>query len=278
MTASVLPKFLVFRFAPGSGGNFLSSLLQCSSSVGHWNNELEYSKPNSNWINWFEQCFDKNLKNWLDHEPVANHKLGTREIFSAWYDRGNTISISDFFDLEKKFCTPYYHYLKNKNLFIPIFWHKDYFPVFFKNSVFVDIMLDQSSLKWFDRSWYYKHHQVDFDSTTNCYSVIRRRHRSTVQPSSKSFDNECTTTYNNFRSLVRQEIYNNPWRSKYLNKNFLNDCSRDRPRYTLTLSNLLNLDQCYDQYTKICNFLNLTALDYRLFEQLFLIWRNRHNY
>jgi len=275
---NLYPKFLVFRFPPGAGGNFLSSLLQCNENVGHWNDELEYNKPNSDWVAWFENCFDKNFKKWLDKEPVANHKLGTREIFSAWYDRGNTLNSDEFFTLEKKFCTPYYFYLKNKNLFIPIFWHKNYFPVYFENSVFVDIMLDQLSLKWFDRSWYYKHHDIVFDTDTNSYSVCRQRHRPSIQPSCKKFNNEYQATYSNFRSLVRQEIYNNPWRQNYLDKTFLDLSSGQRPRYILSLSSLLSLNNCYDQYKKICNFLKITAIDYHLFEKLFLIWRNRHDY
>lgn len=276
MTA--FPKFLVIRFAPGSGGNFLSSLLQCSNNVGHWNKSLEYDKPNSNWVTWFDLCFSKNLNNWLEHEPIANHDLGIREIFSAWYDRGNNLSPTDFFNLEKKFCTPYYHYLKNKDSFIPIFWHKNYFPSYFKHSVFVDIMLDQLSIKWFDRSWYYKHHDVKVDRLSKKYLVTRRRHRSSIQPVDSNFSNDYQTSYDSFRSLIKQEVYGNIWRSKYLDENFLKSSSENCPRYVLKLSNLLELDQCYQQYVKICSFLKVNILDYSLFNQLFLIWRNRHAY
>lgn len=275
---NAFPRFLVIRFAPGSGGNFLSSLLQCSDTVGHWNQSLELAKPNSNWIAWFESCFDKNLNSWLDNEPVANHMLGTREIFSAWYERGNELSPDEFFELEKKFCTPYYFHLKNTSALVPIFWHKNYFPCYFENSVFVDIMLDRPSLSWFDRSWYYKHHEVNFDPESKQYYVLRRRHRLSIQPATGNFKNKHEAVYDNFKSLVRHEVYNNPWRAKYLNKNFLDASSNNRPRYILKLSDLLECDQCYQQYIHICNFLKINMLNHALFSQLFSIWRNRHAY
>jgi hypothetical protein len=272
------PKFLVFRFAPGSGGNFLNSLLQCSTGVGHWNADIEHTKPNSDWIKWFDQSFDKNLKQWLNHEPVANHMLGTREIFSAWYPRGNDLSPQEFFKLESSRCTPYYFHIKNKNSYIPVFWHKNHFPSYFQNSVFINIMLDSASLKWFDRSWYYKHHKVEFDPAIKQYVVTRLRHRASIQPLGVKFNNEYQTVYPNFRALAKGEIYKNPWRNYYQDQNFLKSSSGGRPNYTLTLSNLLDCNQCIDQYKKICNFLNIDALDQALVRELFLLWRERHAY
>jgi len=273
-----LPRFLVFRYPPGGGGNFISSLLQCSNNVGHWNKNLEYSKPNTDWESWFDRSFNKNLSKWLDTEPIANHDLGTREIFSAWYDRGNTLSTREFLKLEAEYCTPYYFYLKNKNSLIPIAWHKNYMPAYFENSVFIDITLDSTSIKWFDKSWYYKHHRVEYDPSSNTYSVTRNRHRPCIQPSNSSFSNEYKVNYKSFRQLVINEIYNNPWRERYLDSTYLDNLASQQPQYSLKLSDLLNFGQLHYHYKEMCTFLNIDPIDYSMLKNLFTIWRNRHAY
>lgn len=271
-----LPRFLVIRFAPGAGGNFLVSLLQCSHGVGHWNADLERRKPNVDWELWFEQSFSKNLSSWLWSEPIALNQLDTRNVFSAWYDRGNELTVKQFLQLEKEQCSAFYHELKNQNKLIPIFWHKDVFPSFFQNACFVNIMLDSNSIGWYDRSWYYKHHSVEYKD--GHYNVYRNRHRKDIQPKNANYKNFDSVTYDTFFEFARQEIYNNPWRGRYLNPSFLDQSSGNRPQYTLHLSDLLEFDALFEQYTKICKWLEIDILDRGLIEKLFCIWRGRHEY
>lgn len=271
-----LPRFLVMRFAPGSGGNFLASLLQCSPEVGHWNSDIENSKHKVDWEQYFEQSFNKDLQKWLWSEPQALNRLDTRSVFSAWYDRGNELTVQQFFALEKEFCSPYYHELKAQNKLIVCQWHKDVFPSFFKRACFVNIMLDQNSIRWYDRSWYYKHHSIEYQDGQ--FVVHRNRHRKVIQPKNTSFENADTVYYNTFFEFARQEIYNNPWRARYLTPNFLDKSSGNRPQYTLHLSDLLEFDKLHAQYTKLCAWLDITAMNQILLQKLFAIWRGRHEY
>lgn len=271
-----LPRFLVFRFAPGAGGNFLASLLQCSAGVGHWNSSIEHSKPSVDWENWFEQSFSSDLSTWLWKEPIALNQLDTRNIFSAWYDRGNELTQQQFHDLEQQHCSAYYHELKLQNKFIPVFWHKDVFPSFFSKAYFINIMLDLQSVHWFDRSWYRKHHSVEYKD--NCYTVTRHRHRQQVQPKNLNYQNDGSAVYKTFFEFARQEIYNNPWRGRFLNSGYLDHCSGHRPQYTLHLSDLLEFDALIPHYSKICQWLDISTLDQSMIQKLFDIWRNRHDY
>ena len=271
-----LPRFLVVRFPPGAGGNFLVSLLQCSHGVGHWNADLERNKPDADWEQWFEQSFSKNLGTWLWSEPIALNQLDTRNVFSAWYDRGNELTVKQFLELEKEHCSAFYHELKNQNKLIPIFWHKDVFPSFFQNACFVNIMLDADSIGWYDRSWYYKHHSVEHKDGQ--YNVYRNRHRKDIQPKNANYKNFDRVTYDTFFEFARQEIYNNPWRGRYLNPSFLDQSTGKRPQYTLHLSDLLEFDKLFDQYTKLCKWLGIAMMDQELIKKLFCIWRKRHEY
>lgn len=271
-----LPRFLVIRFPPGGGGNFLASLLQCSHEVGHWNADIESNKSSADWEQYFEQSFSKDLRTWLWKEPIALNQLNTRNIFSAWYDRGNELTVQEFLNLEKEHCSPLYQDLKAQNKLIVIFWHKDVFPSFFQRACFVNIMLDNSSLGWYDRSWYYKHHSIEYKNGQ--YTVYRNRHRKDIQPKNTSYKNFDSATYNTFFEFVKQEIYNNPWRGRYLTPGFLDKSSGNRPQYTMHLSDLLEFDKLQHQYIKLCTWLNITAMDETLLQKLFYIWRNRHDY
>ena len=77
-----LPKFLIFRFAPGAAGNFVSSMLQCSPEVAHMSSEEQSNKPNNNWIQYFKKVFHDDLANWTYKEPSSVYNWGTKNIFS----------------------------------------------------------------------------------------------------------------------------------------------------------------------------------------------------
>ena len=209
----LLPKFLVIRFAPGSGANFLTSVLQCSPEVGHWQEHLEHNKPAIDWLAYFKQCFQPDFDCWLQKEPIANQHLGTREIFSAWYDRGDRLTVNEFLTLEQQHCSEFYFELKRKGVFIPIYWHKDIFPSYFQNASFIDILLDHASLKWFDRSLYRKHYKVVGVDPKGPVVVQNRRHRSKIVPRTFTGSNEFEKTYSSFTRFIKEEIIGNRWRT-----------------------------------------------------------------
>ena len=272
----LLPRFLVVRFAPGSGANFLVSILQCSHGVGHWFEEYENNKNSVLWQNYFESVFPKDLSTWLVKEPISLMTLGTREIFSAKYPRGNDLSLEEFQNLEQKFCSQHYFDLVKNNLFVPIYWHKKHLPRYFANATFVDIMLDQPSLKWFDRSVYYKNFTIKQPNADKSITVYRNEHRPSIQPSVFTGDNEYIKTYKSVRAMITEEILDNPWRAQYLDKNNLDD--HGLPRFKLILSDLLTFDAFDNMYQRLCKFLHIKPIKQELLKELHTIWRLRHDY
>ena len=65
MTASKIPLLFV-RYAPGSAGNFLISILQTSNKLPCWDMQVENSKGTPQFEdcfkNWFSKCFQSNLE------------------------------------------------------------------------------------------------------------------------------------------------------------------------------------------------------------------------
>lgn len=270
--AQQLPKFLVFRFPPGGGANFLTSILQCSPEVGHWVPLLEEDKANADWLSYFKKSFQPDLTTWLDHEPINNQQFGTREIFSAWYPRGNDLTISEFLEQEQKQCSDFYFKLKENNVFIPVYWHKELVPSYFQNATFINIMLDQPSLDWFDESLQRKHYQVVAKHSDNSVTVRNHRHRPNFIPTSFNGENEFEKTYNTFDTFINLEIKKNKWREHYQNPNYVTT------GYTLHLGDLLDYQLFKGQYTKLCAYLSLTPIIDSLLEQLHAHWRGCHDY
>jgi len=278
MSKIELPKFLVIRFAPGSAGNFLTSLLQCSDGIGHWDKHLERNKSDTDWLKYFQQVYVSDLSQWLKYEPLNRQNLGVREIFSAIYERGNYLSIDQFAEQEKKHCSDFYFDLKNQQKYIPVFWQKNYFPEYFANATFVNIMLDRSSLRWFDRSFYKKHFSIEKLNNDGSLIIKYERHRPSIVPRTFTGTNIYKNYHPGFINFARQEIFGNIWRSRYLSSEYLHNSTSDRPQYTLYLSDLLNLSMLEPKYLDLCKFLDIAPMPIPQLHQLFQHWRQCHDY
>jgi hypothetical protein len=267
-----LPKFLVIRFPIGGAGNFLSSTLQCSNGVGHWLEFLEINKSNNNWVDYFKKVFTSNLERWVENEPISKHQLGTREIFSANYSRGNNLTLDEFFALEKQYCTDYYFSLKRENKFIPIFWHKQFNPVYFNKAMFIDVFLDKDSLSWYDRAYFRKHFSVTKQISN--ILVTNNAHRPSIIPKTFTGQNLYQEEYNSFYSFAKKNIFNNPMRSLYQDDNIFTN--KNQPNMKIWLSDLIDHDRFISVYPKLCNFLDVKPIDIGIIKQLHLHWISCH--
>jgi len=273
-----LPKFLAIRFAPGAGANFLISVLQCSNGVGHWIPELEYNKDQTNWLEYFQEVFSSNLGSWLDREPASRNHLGVKEIFSAKFPRGNNLSVEDFAQQEAKCCSPHYFDLKNKNAYIPVFWNKVYVPDFFASATYINIMLDRSSLKWFDRSVYYKHYNIESINVDGSVTVRCEEHLPKWHPKNFNFGNQHIKTFPSYRKFLQEEIFANHWRQQYLDPSCFDTTPKNQPQFTINLSDILDFKKFQLEYVRLCNFLNIATIDIDMLKSLHSCWMDCHPY
>lgn len=269
-----LPKFLVVRFAPGAGANFLCSLLQCSDGIGHLDPKLENNKDEQDWLFYFRDVFVNDLKQWVYHEPLSLQSFGTRDIFSASYPRGNDVSAFQFQELERKYCSEYYWQLRQLDRYITVFWHKNHIPDFFQRVTYINIMLDHNSLRWFDRAHYHKHFQVKRHA--NGVRVTNLEHRPSAAPVTWQGKNDYITEYTNFVTFAREKIYGNPWRHRYQDTGYLSTHCHDRPEYTLYLGDILNFDRLWPCYQDLCALLEVQPRPQTLIEDLHRHWISCH--
>ena len=249
-----LPKFLIFRFAPGAAGNFVSSIFQCSPEVAHLDIQEQQRKPNNNWLNYFEKVFHNDLANWTHKEPSSVYNWGTKNIFSQKFNRGNKLSVKQFERLENQHCTDAYHDAKQKQLYIPIFWHKNHMPVYFANSATVTIDIDTKfAQRWFHRARYKKHYNVR--STDNGINVDVMENRPAYQVA--GFANPTAKDFTTLNQFVREEIINDAFRQNFIN---LQNVSKwNIPNITINLSDILT-DKFTNQYHRVCGFYNFTPI------------------
>jgi hypothetical protein len=268
-----LPKFLIVRFAPGAAGNMISSLLQCSPEVAHWSEEQQNKKPCHDWMEYFTQVFPKDINKWLYHEPIGKLQWGTRNIFSAKYERGNSLTVEKFLELEEKLCTPYYHQQKLEQKYLPIFWHKKFMPAYFANSRSIIIHLDRKSVRWFDHAVYHKHHQI-VESTKDYINVRLLENRPEIIVKGFQQQVEYEKRWPNFRQFVKERIIDNPWRLQY--QHTYNIPAWSIPTSKVNLSDLLDNDTISSCYQSICEFLEISAILEQQVKSLHSYWKGLH--
>lgn len=271
-----LPKYLIIRFAPGAAGNMLSSLLQCSPEVAHWDESQQKIKPKNQWLNYFQQVFPTDIDKWLYHEPIGRLKWGTRDIFSAKYPRGNELSVTEFLKLEQIHCNKYYHQQKSIGNYLPVFWHKECLPAYFENSFAILIRIDSGSLRWFDHAVYHKHHKI-VQANRDGVLVQLLENRPDIVIKQFKYNAEFEKRWPTFRNFVRERISKNPFRSQYQHPE-----SMPRwhiPDLMVNLSELLCKDKILNVYSKTCDFLKITpVLSESELTLLHGYWIDLHNF
>jgi len=267
-----LPKFLIFRFAPGAAGNFVSSMLQCSPEVAHMSSEEQSNKPNNNWIQYFKKVFHDDLANWTYKEPSSVYNWGTKNIFSQKFARGNDLTIDQFHKLETKYCSKHYHNAKTDGLFIPIFWHKNIMPGYFANSVSVTIDIDNKfAQRWFHRARYNKHYNVNVTETGIEVDIMENRPDYQVA----GFYNPTSIQFANLYEFVREEIIKDKFRQNFINLQNVTEWSI--PNITINLSDVLSTS-FVNVYYSICAQYNITPLTPTIeVIKLHEHWMNCHN-
>jgi hypothetical protein len=273
----MLPKFLVIRFAPGAAGNMLTSMIQCSPEVAHWDEQQESIKPNNNWLAYFESCFPREINKWLYYEPIGQLNWGTRNIFSAKYPRGNNFTVDEFLEQEKIYCNQYYHQQKNQKKYLPVFWHKEIMPEYFINSKSICIELDQPALRWYNHAVYKKHYRIiNLSRDKRCTVEILQNRPQIVLPQYRG-QVEYTKTFDSFRQFVNQCIVQNPFQMMFRQANQLPAWPIDNLQ--LTLSTLLDTEKFLKKYFEICEFLEITpVLTKSVFSQMHNYWKNLHEF
>ena len=156
MINSKIPLLFV-RYAPGSAGNFLISILQTSNKLPCWDIQVENSKSTLQFEeffkNWFSKCFQPDLENHIKYEPHHPYQL---DFVSAKHPRGDDLSVEEFIEELKN---------RQDQLFLSniqcqqqtvMRLNKSNVPRWGLGNPLINIVVDSLSKKWFYKIRYIK--------------------------------------------------------------------------------------------------------------------------
>ena len=156
MINSKIPLLFV-RYAPGSAGNFLISILQTSNKLPCWDIQVENSKSTLQFEeffkNWFSKCFQPDLENHIKYEPHHPYQL---DFVSAKHPRGDDLSVEEFIEELKN---------RQDQLFLSniqcqqqtvMRLNKSNVPRWGLGNPIINIVVDSLSKKWFYKIRYIK--------------------------------------------------------------------------------------------------------------------------
>lgn len=161
MTTSKIPLLFV-RYAPGSAGNFVISILQTSNKLPCWNTQVEQSKGTPQFDecfkNWFSKCFQSNLENHIKYEPHHPYQL---DFISAKHPRGDELSAEQFVkELKNRNDQLFLNNIQNHQQTV-MRLNKPVVPQWGLGNSIINIVVDKTSKKWFYKTRYIKLFGID---------------------------------------------------------------------------------------------------------------------
>lgn len=238
------------NYAPGSAGKFLTSLLMSSASLAHFDPVVESNKTADACINYIQQRFSKNLSSWIKFEP--NHGTAWNLHFvSGKYPRGDDLTIDQFIKLATDSATDHFCHSVNQDKIIPSVWHKVNVPDFLSNSMFVTIIIDPLSIKWYHRAVWFK--LYDFINGRIYIKNNDPKLNPAMAQYCQKFNNPIYSD-DKFFTFVKRDIINDSFKKTFLSQENFVPCHR---REFILLSDLLNYQKCQTIVNQICNRFNI---------------------
>jgi hypothetical protein len=264
-------KFLMVHYAPGSAGKFLASLLMSSPSLSHFDPHVEKNKTDRACVKYIETRFSSDINQWVRYEP--NHvEAWNLHFISPKFPRGDNLTIQQFNELAEEHATDHFFQSVNQGKIIPSVWHKTNTPEYLLDSLFVTIIIDPGSMKWYHRALWHK-----------LYGIKNQKiHLKANDPDLNPAMTQYFKKFNNpvyseekFFTFVKQNILKNEFKLKFLNSdNFKLSCSQS----FVALSDLLRVDSCIESITRITKELDIAPVPVDIITNGHRHWVSCHNF
>jgi hypothetical protein len=152
-------KLLITRFTHGSGGKFLSTVLQTSSKIDHWDSTLENYKSTELFydlcVYYTKRSFVQNPKLHLQHEPMVPYDTS---LYSSTYNRGYDLTIDKFINHARDINDQRFLLAWQSNKIVNLIMNKPDLPIFCHNSCVVTILTEsQQEINWLHHTLWNKH-------------------------------------------------------------------------------------------------------------------------
>lgn len=265
------PKFLMVQYAPGGAGKFLSSLLMSSPSLAHFDPAVQASKSINKCVDYIRNHFTSDIDKWILQEP--NHVAAWNLHFiSSKYSRGDELTRAEFVALAETNASDHFCTSVNDDKIIPSIWHKTNTPEFFTNAMFVTVILDKPSLKWYHRSIWYK-----LFGSKDGKIHLKVNDPELNPPMRAYFEKFKNPIYSDepFYSFVKHNILDTEFKSKFMTRDsFINHSQHA----FINLSELLDTESCVKMIDRVCTKFDLDPVPVDVVEQGHAHWMSCHNF
>lgn len=151
--------FVITRFTHGSGGKFLSSVIQTSDTVDHWSTVLQNFKHDKIFPQLVEHYFDRSFP--LDHsqalrnEPACPYRT---DLYSSTYPRGNDVTIEQLLSHANEMQDSRFLDSWHSSRLVNLNFMKPELPRFCDNNLVVTITIEsEAEQHWVHQSLWNKH-------------------------------------------------------------------------------------------------------------------------
>ena len=270
-------KFLIIRFAPGSGGKFLSTLFQCSDLVHTWDQELTLAKQEKNYEKIFSYIVSKfttNFKDWQKIEPEVPYQT---DFVSNRFSRGDDIT----FEQAQKLLindSKYQHDFNTDGQIVLIL-NKSQVPQWIWGQAnIVNILIDNNkSKKWFRVARL----QKLFIKLSNHSYIIKQEHEDYCSPKraklAAKFNNE-KIFHGSWYSFVKKYIINDASGKMFTSKQLISahpsNINVDNFFFDLSLYN--DEIKFIEQFQHLCNQLGITPAPAFLISKILKHYQSIH--
>ena len=150
---------LITRFAHGSGGKFLSTVIQSHEQIQHWSSQMQNTKSSDQYPELLEyymiRSFPKDHRSHMSMEPICPYDT---ELWSSTYHRGENVTRNKLVDYYSDNKDKYLMDGCNQNLITNLIFNKPQLPKFCAGSKTVTILIDnRRSLRWLRKTLWSKH-------------------------------------------------------------------------------------------------------------------------
>ena len=214
-------KFIVTRFPPGAAGRFLCCCLQLSPDISSWNiDSLSYDKSSTDFCNKMIKYFEKKFLNdpglHLRNEPDIPYNY---DFYSGTYERGEDVTIEEYIDYQRPNKYNFFFSEIEKGKTINLIMHKSKIPEFLKNSIVVNVYVDNiQSHDIIAKLLWLKHYKV-IDAVT-IDKLIHNPNTCNVKRSNtvKRYVNTSIQKVKTIKNFYVDNVYNNEELLRYKNK------------------------------------------------------------
>lgn len=266
---------LVTRFTHGSGGKFLSTVMQSHERIQHWNSQIQNTKSSDQYLEIIEyymiRSFPEDHRLHMSTEPICPYDT---ELWSSTYARGETVTKTELINYYSIGKDKYLIDGCNQNLITNLIFNKPQLPKFCEGSKTVTVLIDNPrSLRWLRKTLWSKHFlqtegKIIYAPDHPLYCSMKSL------PTILKFKNQSEFPISEKFSLMKKHLYCNPNVEKFQDPSNFRDID-DRLRinnYNIPLSSFFRFDDFIFHLDKMMEQFTMTPMKKDLVRIMFDAW------